>query len=155
MELRIVPIVVSVMEDPGSSSMEESIHSNLSLLNNNLELPSYLWAILSDCQQTGRGVVASTLLFKRVIDSTAQVDLCTIYLFVVSSKAHKDDSRFVNKKKKMVKEKDTPKPKVEGNRKNFHHRSARNAGPARKEFITKVAGLENHTFDVGNSKYAA
>ncbi len=54
----------------------------------------------------------------------------------------------------MVKEKDTPKPKVEGNKKNFHCRSARHAGPARKEFITKVAGQENHTFDVGNAKYA-
>ncbi len=37
---------------------------------------------------------------------------------------------------------------------NFHCRLARNVGPARKEFITKVAGLENHTFDVGNAKYA-
>ncbi len=55
----------------------------------------------------------------------------------------------------MAKEKDAPKPKVEGNKKNFHRRSARNAGPARKEFVTKVAGLENHTFDVGNAKYAA
>ncbi len=44
---------------------------------------------------------------------------------------------------------------MEGIKKNFHCRSARNAGPARKEFITKVAGLKNHTFDVGNAKYAA
>ena len=57
-------------------------------------------------------------------------------------------------KKKMVKEKDTLKPKVEGNKKIFYCRSGRNAGPARKEFITKVAGQENHTFDVGNAKYA-
>jgi hypothetical protein len=59
------------------------------------------------------------------------------------------------RKKKMVKEKDTPKPKLEGNKKNFHCRSAGNAGPARKEFVTKVAGLENNTFEMGNAKYSA
>ncbi len=38
-----------------------------------------------------------------------------------------------------------------------HHsrRPARNAGPARKEFLTKVLGLESHTFDIGNVKYTA
>ncbi len=59
------------------------------------------------------------------------------------------------RKNKMVKEKDTPKPKVEGNKKNFHCRSARNAAPARKEFVTKVVGLENHNINMGNAKYAA
>jgi hypothetical protein len=39
----------------------ESFHSNLSLLNNNLILPSYLRELLSDCQQTGGGDVASTV----------------------------------------------------------------------------------------------
>ncbi len=55
----------------------------------------------------------------------------------------------------MAKEKDTPKPKVEGNKKTFHHRLAMNAGTSRKEFVTKVAGLENHAFDVGNANFAA
>ena len=27
--------------------------------------------------------------------------------------------------------------------------------PARREFATKVAGLENHTFDIGHAKYVA
>ena len=29
------------------------------------------------------------------------------------------------------------------------------AGPIKKEFVTKVLGLESHTFDIGNAKYAA
>ncbi len=90
-----------------------------------------------------------------MINSTVQVDSCTIYLFTVSSKAHKDDSQLKNKKIKVVKEKDTPKPKVGGNKKNYHCRSARSVGPERKEFVTKVAGLENHTFDMENAEYAA
>jgi hypothetical protein len=45
------------------------------------------------------------------------------------------------------------KPKIEGKR--HPRRPARNARPAKKEFITKVLGLENHTFDIGNAKYAA
>jgi hypothetical protein len=45
------------------------------------------------------------------------------------------------------------KPKIEGK---CHSRwPARNAGSARKEFLTKVLGLESHTFDIGNTKYAA
>ncbi len=32
---------------------------------------------------------------------------------------------------------------------------SKESGPARKEFVTKVAGLKNHTFDVGYAKYAA
>jgi hypothetical protein len=42
------------------------------------------------------------------------------------------------------------KPKIEGE----HHsrRLARNAGPARKEFLTKLLGLESHTIDIGNAK---
>ncbi len=28
-------------------------------------------------------------------------------------------------------------------------------GPARKEFLTKVLELESHTFNIGNTKYAA
>jgi hypothetical protein len=55
----------------------------------------------------------------------------------------------------MAKEKDVPKPKVKRNKKNFHCRSARNAGLARKKFVTMVADLKNHTLDMGNAKYAA
>jgi hypothetical protein len=47
----------------------------------------------------GRGVVASTLLFKSVIDSTVQVKLSTTYLFMVSSRVHKDNAEIKNKKK--------------------------------------------------------
>ena len=44
------------------------------------------------------------------------------------------------------------KPKIE--RKRHSKRPARNAGPARKQFVTKVLGLESHTFDIGSVKYA-
>jgi hypothetical protein len=27
--------------------------------------------------------------------------------------------------------------------------------PTKKEFVTKVLGLESHTFDIGNAKYTA
>jgi hypothetical protein len=48
-------------------------------------------------------------------------------------------------------------PKVEGGRKrNFQKGAgARNAGPTRKEYMTKVVGLESHTFDIGHAKFAA
>jgi hypothetical protein len=42
------------------------------------------------------------------------------------------------------------KPKIEGKHK---RRPARNVGPARKEFVTKVLGLESHIFDIRNAKY--
>ncbi len=46
------------------------------------------------------------------------------------------------------------KPKIEGAKK--FHRPMRAAGwPTKKEFVTKVLGLESHTFDIGNAKYAA
>jgi hypothetical protein len=46
------------------------------------------------------------------------------------------------------------KPKIEGAKK--FRRPMRAAGqPAKKEFITKVLGLESHTFGIGNTKYAA
>ncbi len=44
-------------------------------------------------------------------------------------------------------------PKNEAKR--HSRRPARNAGPVRKEFLTKVLGLESHTFDIGNMKYTA
>jgi hypothetical protein len=44
-------------------------------------------------------------------------------------------------------------PKIEGAKK--FRRSTRAAGPIKKEFVTKVLGLEGHTFDIGNAKYAA
>ncbi len=50
-----------------------------------------------------------------MIDSTMQVDSFTTYLFMVSSKCTRMISNLKTRKKKMVKEKDTPKPKVEGN----------------------------------------
>jgi hypothetical protein len=46
------------------------------------------------------------------------------------------------------------KPKIEGAKK--FRRPMRAAGqPTKKEFATKVSGLESHTFDIGNAKYAA
>jgi hypothetical protein len=44
-------------------------------------------------------------------------------------------------------------PKIEGAKK--FRRSTRAAGPIKKEFVTKVLGLEGHTFDIRNAKYAA
>jgi hypothetical protein len=48
-------------------------------------------------------------------------------------------------------------PKVEGGgKRNFQKGAgARNAGPTRKEYVTKVVGLESHTFDIGHAKFAA
>ncbi len=45
------------------------------------------------------------------------------------------------------------KPKIEWAKKS--RRPARAAGPTKKEFVTKILGLESHTFDIGNAKYAA
>jgi hypothetical protein len=45
------------------------------------------------------------------------------------------------------------KPKIKGARK--YRRPTRAVGPIKKEFSTKVLGLESHTFDIGNVKYAA
>jgi hypothetical protein len=46
------------------------------------------------------------------------------------------------------------KPKIEGPKK--FRQPMRAAGqPTKKEFVTKVLGLEIHTFDIGNAKYAA
>jgi hypothetical protein len=45
------------------------------------------------------------------------------------------------------------KPKIEGAKK--FCRPARAAGLNKKEFVTKILGLKNHTFDIGNAKYAA
>ncbi len=45
------------------------------------------------------------------------------------------------------------KPKVEGKRP--ARRPARSGAPTRREFVSKVVGLETHTFDIGNAKYAA
>jgi hypothetical protein len=46
------------------------------------------------------------------------------------------------------------KPKIEGAKK--FRRPMRAAGqPTKKEFVMKVLGLESHTFDIGNTKYAA
>ena len=45
------------------------------------------------------------------------------------------------------------KPKVEGAKK--YLRPTRAVGPIKKEFSMKVLGLESHTFDIGNAKYAA
>ena len=43
-------------------------------------------------------------------------------------------------------------PKIEGAKK--FRRSTRAAGPIMKKFVTKVQGLECHTFDTGNAKDA-
>ena len=44
-------------------------------------------------------------------------------------------------------------PKIEGDKK--FCRSTRAAELIKKEFVTKVLGLESHTFDIGNAKYTA
>jgi hypothetical protein len=41
------------------------------------------------------------------------------------------------------------KPKVKGNKSRWSIR------PPKKKFVSRVAGLETHTFDIGNAKYAA
>jgi hypothetical protein len=48
-------------------------------------------------------------------------------------------------------------PKVKGGgKRNFRKGTgARNAGPTRKEYVTKVVCLESHTFDIGHAKSAA
>ncbi len=48
-------------------------------------------------------------------------------------------------------------PKVEGRgKRNFRKGAgAMNAGPSRKEYVTKVVGLESHTFDIGHAKFVA
>jgi hypothetical protein len=46
------------------------------------------------------------------------------------------------------------KPKIEG-KPRFCGRPTRNPGPAKKEFVTKVVGLETHTFGIRSAKYAA
>ncbi len=55
--------------------------------------------------------------------------------------------------KEKEKEMSDVKPKIKGARK--YRRPARAAGPTKKDFSTKVLGLESHTFDIGNAKYAA
>jgi hypothetical protein len=48
-------------------------------------------------------------------------------------------------------------PKVEGGGKPNFQKGAgtRNTGLTRKEYVTKVVGLESHTFDIGHAKFAA
>jgi hypothetical protein len=46
------------------------------------------------------------------------------------------------------------KPKIEGKPMIFG-KPTQNVGPAKKEFRTKVVGLETHTFDIRSAKYAA
>ena len=43
------------------------------------------------------------------------------------------------------------KPKIKGVRK--YRRPTRAMGPIKKEFSTKMLGLESHTFDIENAKY--
>jgi hypothetical protein len=45
-----------------------------------------------------------------------------------------------------------PTWKVEGKK---AQKTINRSGPIRKEFASKVIGLESHTFNVGNTKYAA
>jgi hypothetical protein len=46
------------------------------------------------------------------------------------------------------------KPKIEGANK-FRRPMRAALQPTKKEFVRKVLGLESHTFDIGNAKYAA
>jgi hypothetical protein len=55
--------------------------------------------------------------------------------------------------KEKEKEMSDVKPKIKGARK--YRRPARAAGPTKKEFSMKALGLESHTFDIRNAKYAA
>ena len=55
--------------------------------------------------------------------------------------------------KEKEKEMSEVKPKIKGARK--YCRPTRAVGPTKKEFSTKVLGLESHTFAIGNTKYAA
>ena len=43
-----------------------------------------------------------------------------------------------------------PAPRAGGSR-----RPVQRPGTGRREFVTKVSGLETHTFDIGHAKYAA
>ena len=45
------------------------------------------------------------------------------------------------------------KPKLEG--KKFRKRMPTNSTPMKKEYYSKVLGLEKHTFDIGNAKNSA
>ena len=44
------------------------------------------------------------------------------------------------------------RPKLEGKK---PRRPISRGGPIKREYTSKVLGLESHTFDVGNAKYAA
>ena len=55
--------------------------------------------------------------------------------------------------KEKEKEMSEVKPKIKGARK--YRKPTRAVGLIKKEFSTKVLGLEGHTFDIGNTKYAA
>ncbi len=46
------------------------------------------------------------------------------------------------------------KPKIEGSKK-FCRPMRAAVQPTKKLFVTKVLGLESHTFDIGNAKYVA
>ncbi len=61
------------------------------------------------------------------------------------------------KKKKNRTEMSALPPKVNGGGKHNFQKGAgaRNAGPTRKEYVTKVVGLESHTFVIGHAKFAA
>ena len=56
-------------------------------------------------------------------------------------------------RKEQEKEMSEVKPKIKGAKK--HCRPTRAVGPIKKEFSTKVLGLESHTFDIGNTKYVS
>ena len=62
---------------------------------------------------------------------------------------HPPSCRLERKRKERISE---AKPKIEGAKK--FRRPIKAAGPIKKEFVTKVLGLESHTFNMGNAKYA-
>ena len=61
-------------------------------------------------------------------------------------------SRSCRPEKEESKNVSEAKPNIEGAKK--FRRPTRAAGPTKKEFVTKVLGLESHTFNMGNAKYA-
>jgi hypothetical protein len=128
--------------------MGESVHSSLSLLSNILQLLSYTGA-LDPCHQDGRLMMLHQHYYLKACAAvtvnraglTEQKDCLDPHC----SFENKGGNRIKVTKSKL---------KIKG-KPRFPHRPPQNAGPAKREFVTKVVGLQTHTFDIGNAKCAA